>query len=198
MEHVFGNPSDLAVGDLLVAVVVVAEDVTITPQQAGWTTIEHAGSVRHTQGAWWKIATQADIDLGAGNGFRFAWPFVIADSYGGLIRYSGTHATTPINASGQDSGTGTNPNAPSATTTVADTMVLRAYGLHQNRTPYQKPSVQYETVYLGTSCDSDQFLKASGFGFEKPQAAIGATGAIEMTQSQSTDWHGFTIVIRPA
>ena len=122
---VIGKPAGTVDGDLLIAIVSGEDDgATITPP-AGWTQIFSLVSSGGFQAvAWYRVAS--------GEPASFTFTSTLSHEMdGGVMRYSNTHPTTPIDVSAAVEDFG-NPTAPTVTTTVGNTQVLRVAALEDH------------------------------------------------------------------
>ena len=182
-------PSGTSEGDLLIAVVVTdGETVPIAP--AGWTSALFENAVNEvTMRLWWKIATASEPPS-----YIFSWGSPIEDSYGAILRYTGTHQTTPLHKFLLTTGFDAAPLAPSVTTTVDGTKILRTYGMDLCKASFGP--VDHDVRYNGCSC-GNAVHQCTGKGADADQPSAGASGTAGLTIVGSTAWVAFTVAIRP-
>jgi len=107
-----------------------------------------------------------------------------------IARISGANTSTPFDVNDEDTNTGADPaEAPSVTTTVADTLVIRAAIWDQSKTLVLAPVGVTESTHEDTS-GHDQWV-----GDER-QIAAGSTGIALFDLSSSTRWLTYTIAIK--
>lgn len=118
------KPSGVVEGDLMVAMLgCTAGQASAPTPPSGWTEI-HTEEFESTDwlGSWYKEA-------GASEGANYQWGNGVASQTewaGGIVRVSGHDSANIIDAKAKASYTGTDdPDAPSVTTTVDDTLILR-------------------------------------------------------------------------
>lgn len=118
--------STTAVGDLIIAIVGVhgpAGANTITPNEAGWTTINSAfqiGALSAGIAAYWRVATVAGVTAYT---FNFG---ALAGGYAMAINVIGFNTSNPINVNAVNTGTTTDPVSASITTTVNNCLLFAA------------------------------------------------------------------------
>lgn len=196
-----GNPSGLVVGNFMLAFldgIGVAAVPVITAVSAGWTAlVTSLGSGNQQSQAFWKFADAADV---AGSGFTFRFSIIggMVLATGEVHRITGVDVTTPVDAADVSPGGGTaDPDAPTVTTTVANTLVFAHLGhdhlaLSQSHTP---PAGHVErsdfqdgtTVFLGSTTADRVF------------AAAGATGLANFncTEVVGTNFVTYRVALRP-
>src|SRR3990172_376955 len=115
------KPSGTAEGDLLVAQIVHGTGSQSTldgGQPSGWTQIGVGNNADHNIGVWWKIA-------GAAEPANYTFTSTIDnDMSGEIIRISGAHPTTPINAQHIQLLTATASAITNNVTTTVDNCLL--------------------------------------------------------------------------
>ena len=190
-----GKPAGTASGDLLIAV--LAFDHNVNPSApAGWTLIGDQNNSNYvTVAVWYKIAGGSEP-----GSYTFTWSSSDEEekAVGAILRYTGAHATAPINASGFATGSSASPTAPDITTTTANTTVLRIFGADDDDLPNPSsgtyPSGMTGRYALETSGGG---FDTSGAGADQTQAAAGATGTAVFSLALSEQWVAFTIAIAP-
>ena len=178
------KPTGTADGDLLVAFVSGEDDAGVLSPPGGWTQIfqiDNPGNF--VSGAWFRMAS--------GEPASFTFTSTVSHAMNaGVLRYSGADAANPIDVSAAVAAFG-NPTAPSVTTTVADTVVLRV-GTLENATV---SDIDYPAGTTGRV----EFDVASGqvTGVaDTLQASAGATGTAAFTGT-ADDYVAATIAIAP-
>ena len=116
-------PAGIALDDLLLAVLVVTKDRSLSAP-AGWTLIEElpADGDKVTLSLWYKVASASEPP-----DYQFSWSDDQA-AIGAIYRYDGVDPASPIDASASGAGKSPTPIPPTVTTTVANAMVVRAMG----------------------------------------------------------------------
>ncbi len=184
------KPTGTAEDDLLIAVVSVDGSETFTPP-AGWTEIDQGqcASSACTLGVW---------RLAAGASEPSSYTFTLASPkkvVGAILRYSNAHVeSNVIDVSGSATGTDTAPTAPSVTTTVANTLVLRVISNDDDDLdPASVPGGTTGRFALETTGGGSE----GGAGADAQQASIGATGTAAFTLDATEEWRALTIVLKP-
>jgi hypothetical protein len=188
------KPTGTTQGDLLIAI--LSKDGTgaiNTP--SGWTLINEGssgtGSGNIRLGVFYKVAGASEP-----SSYTITW----SDSeqaVGAILRYSNFCTGNPINVSGSATGGSNTPTAPSVTTTVADTLVLRIYGADGDLgAGAGYPSGHTGRFSIESNSGSDT---CSGGAADRTQTAIGATGtaAFNLTGTGSERWRAVTLAIKP-
>ena len=180
-------PAGVATGDLLVLHVSWSGGLT-TP--SGWTKL--FGPLSPPGPTWscylfWKIAGGSEPSTVTLSGAAIA-AFMCA--------YTGAHATTPIDtyATANLPGSGTAITTPTATTTVANTMLLRMYSVYAASASIT-PAAGTERYDATTGASNYCMLEMA----EQAQAGIGASGTQSATlASDSFGGLGATVAVAPA
>jgi hypothetical protein len=194
------RPAGVQVGDLLLAQIRYRNSTLGLTAPAGWTLV---GTITASQGnhaVLYKIATASEplsyaFDQNANAG-RMA---------GGIGAYSGVNAVAPINAWAASAGEEATLVAPSVTTTVSNTMVLRLWGWRG--VSATNAGVGFNVVPAGVTqrwteqvghSNNDRNRILAG---DQVQASPGATGTATASGSVSTAENrrnAFTIAFNPA
>jgi uncharacterized repeat protein (TIGR01451 family) len=115
-----------------------------------------------------------------------------------MLRYSGVDTGSPINAwnVAENDSANASPTAPSVTTTVDDTRIVRLFGSHDNESPFTHPGGHTELVDLETGgfSDTDTSLGVA----ETTQPTAGATGPASWSLGSSEEWVAYTVALAPA
>ena len=204
------NVPAVAPGDLLIAQITVAKDLNATDvicTPAGWTSLVRtghsaSGQSKFVQQIFYRVAPASQ------ESFSYHWQFrsqsascgtnsnrLSKGASGGVIRYTGVHPTNPIEAfapGGVGSGSATTGAAPAVTTTTANTMVVRFFGIFKNTNI--NPSTAARVYSVSSSNNSAERAAAA---FDAPQAAAGSTGTFNAT-FQSAEWLAHTVALRMA
>jgi len=140
-------------------------------------------------------AAEIAIGLKIASSEPASYTFTNADggkAVGLIARITGHHATAYLDASGKNTGSGTTPQSPAVTATVADTLRIRITTERQAQDVSSFPESNDqidEHSAAGNRC---------GIGIcTAPQASAGSTGTADWTLDSSENWAAFTIVIAP-
>ncbi|MGA9349661.1 MAG: GEVED domain-containing protein, partial [Anaerolineae bacterium] len=185
------KPTGTVQGDLLLAAISVDGTPNISPPDTTWTTIRERNSGSQVRlEVYYKVAGSSEPDS-----YRFTWSGG-QQAAGAILRYSGVDTTTPINASGIGSGTSASPTAPSVTTTVTDTMVVRIYGADDD----DLSTSPYPSGYTGRlNIESNSGYGTCSLGVaDVVRASAGATGSAAFSLSASEEWVGVTVALAPS
>jgi hypothetical protein len=186
------KPTGTVQGDLLLAAISVDGTPNISPP-TGWTTIREGNSGTQVRlEVYYKVAGASEP-----SSYTFTWSrYNTQQAAGAILRYSGVNTTAPINTSGIGSGTTISPTAPSVTTTVTDTMVVRIYGADDDDlSPSPYPSGH--TGRLNIESNSGDGTCSLGVA-DVIRASPGATGTAAFSLSASEEWVGVTVALAPA
>lgn len=182
------TPTNAASGDLLIAYVVTAVAKTVT--SSGWTSIIAATEA--------SVGTEAEFFYryhdGSSSTYAFSWSGGgNTANCGAMVRVTGsTTSGSPVDvsASKTNNSFGTTQDAPSVTTTVADTLLLCLYGWATSGTCTAPSGMTEVTDGGATSCKGSlDKLAVSG---------TGATGTKTATWSTSYWAVALSIAIKPA
>ncbi|MDP9479927.1 MAG: hypothetical protein M3R38_30405, partial [Actinomycetota bacterium] len=195
------RPSGVVAGDFLLAVLTVfgGTDTTISPP-SGWTLIRRTNESTNTATAsYYKFA-------GASEPTSYGWGFshptaTTLGAAGGISAYTAVDKTTPVDASaGQAVATSsTSLVSPSVLASVAEALVIRAYGtriLSDTPTSITHPSGTAERYEVSNSVPGGASRTAETA--DATQAAAGDTGTATAASSLSVTYISQTIVLRPA
>jgi len=192
-------------GDVLVAQITIAEDLRprdVVCPPPGWTSLirndfEHkivqqifyyvASSTQPAISYTWHFKTNASACGSSGA--------VLSGkgATGGLLHYTGVDPVNPIDtfAGTVASGSGTTATAPSVTTTMDNTEVIRFFGAFKDLTFTTTDSRIYT---LGSSNNSAERTAAA---YHAKQATAGSTPEFNATLSSSAEWVSATVALRP-
>ncbi len=182
-------PASTAAGDLLLLMVNKDGSGNVaTP--SGWTLINQGDcdSGACDLGVYYKIATSSEPA-----NYTISWTGS-EQGVAGILRYTGANTTDPIDTSGAATGDSANPQAPSVTTGVTNTRVVRIYGADDDDlsgTPY--PGSHTGRVNLESNTGGGT---ASGGAADTTQATEAATGTASFALSASEQWRAVTVAIR--
>ncbi|MDP9366539.1 MAG: hypothetical protein M3Q10_20325 [Chloroflexota bacterium] len=193
------KPTGAAAGDLLLAFMTVAagSNAVIAPP-SGWTLVRRTDDGTVTAGAsYYKVA-------GASEPTSYQWGFSGTGSpygaAGGISAYAGVDNTTPLDASaGQAASTATKSlTSPSALTSVAAALVIRAYGtrvISDTPTSITHPSGTAERYEVDNSVPGGASRTAETA--DATQAAAGTTGTATAASTLSVTYVSQTIALKP-
>jgi hypothetical protein len=174
-------PAGTQSGDLLLAFVSVAYQFPrVNPAPSGWTMIAEAHSSANGH-MFYRVADGTEPAS-----YTFTW----GDSRNAqavMMRYTGIDTSSPIGASSFDSSSFPHPSAPSVTTTVDDSIVVRF--LSQTDNPSAIPS--------GTTQRFNNFNTILLSVVDSVQASAGSTGTATWTNSNYGSWVAMTVVLQP-
>jgi hypothetical protein len=124
---------------------------------------------------------------GASEAGPYSWTFdTSSGSVGGIQSFSGAEATKPIDVEkGRSTPRGLTHDAPSLTTTVANTMIVTAHAFDSSAT-WTPPTGMTEAFDIA-SLVVPNVGGISGEGNYMPQTAVAATGAKTATASNDGD-----------
>jgi hypothetical protein len=183
-------PVGTVAGDLLLAQVVNRDGHTLAVP-SGWTAIGSrttpTGSATVSSALFWKWAA-------AGEGTStFTLSTADVQMVGGVVAYSGVHASNPVHVSTIGSGTGTVAVAPSVTTTVANTTLVYAFAKRQEAPAAPAGTTQHWSLLSGTGANN-----AGAGAWSVPFTGPGASGTVSRTGSTAWEWVAHTVALRPA
>ncbi|HUP75158.1 MAG TPA: hypothetical protein VM282_19090, partial [Acidimicrobiales bacterium] len=194
------RPAGVQVGDLLLAQIRYRNPATGLIAPAGWTLVGTVTAGQANHQVYYKIATASEP-----LSYAFTQGSDAGRMSGGIGAYSGVNAAAPINAWAASSGDLAALVAPSVTTTVNNTMVLRLWGWRG--VSATNAGVGFNTVPAGVTqrwteqvghANDDRNRILAG---DQVQATAGATGTATAAGSASTDENrrnAFTIALNPA
>ena len=189
------TPGGVSQGDLLIAAVATDEatSASLTPPGGeGWTLIDLSQNGTYvTFGVWWKIADASE----SGN-HQWTWSGS-EEAYGWMMRFTGHDPVNPIDVSATNSGTSSNPDAPSVTTTVANALVLRLGGFDDDNVTIDSPGLDIHTAITMDESDSGFGSTSGGAGYEQ-QGSAGASGTSSFNLTGTEQWLTTTVAIAPA
>ena len=182
---VIPRPAGVQAGDVMVAVVDVKVNPTVTPP-TGWALAStNTNGSELTQKVYTKVATGTEPS-------SYQWTFnENRAATGGILAYSGVSTSSPIEVTSVGKAVSASITAPSVTTAFAGTVVLGAFGIN-NASSITQPAGTTERGEIASS------TKIKTEVADYVQSAAGATGAkIALAASSGTNI-GQLIVLRPA
>ncbi|APG64216.1 hypothetical protein LPB136_02020 [Tenacibaculum todarodis] len=160
--------------DLLIATIVKDDDDAITTP-SGWTRIEYGtvGNNLPRLGVYYRFAPLLEPAS-----YTFSWTSN-ESAVASIIRFDDVNLTSPIPVSDININTATNPDAtaPSITTTVNNSTIIRIAGVDRNWSPMTHPSGTTEIIDIesSTSTRNRGRYVTLGIAYED-QATAGPTG----------------------
>jgi hypothetical protein len=186
------RPAGVVAGDVMLAQINVrgGTGVTITPP-AGWVLVTN-GRINSTtilaQAVYYKVA-------GASEPVNYAWSFTSGRASGGIAAFRGADNTTPVNiANGQFNASSTNINAPSITTTSANTMLVGLFSFARGGGTVAPPAGMTEAYDNSSGGGANGVTSEAAYAI---QAANGATGMRTATGSNAEVNIGHLVALRP-
>ena len=178
------NPTDTVQNDLLLATISTNGGTVTAP--AGWTPVQ-----QQTQGT----ETLAVFYLRYSASTAASHTFTTTNSAGiagAILRYTGVESLQAIDISDIAANTSTNATAPSVTTSVADTTVVRIAGIGNDILNGQPATSRITLNYNASGRANDIALGVS----DASQVAAGSTGTAAFTNT-IIDWVAVTLALRP-
>ncbi|TWT88907.1 hypothetical protein Mal64_23970 [Pseudobythopirellula maris] len=196
-------PSDSAAGDLLIAAASVDGDVSasLAISGAGWTPlVVQSNSTAVTSGVWWKTATGAEPST-----YTVSWSGG-QQAYAWVMRFTGQHATTPINATGTGSGSASlnyvtyssyDITSPAVTTTADNCLILRLVAMDDDDITADAPGLTGHATITMDSGGTGSSTASGGAGYTSlPSAGSSGNSVFEINASEQ--YYATTIAIAPA
>ena len=180
-------------GDLLIATLSKDGDgpgAINTPD--GWTLIDEGAANNLRIGVFYLVAGPSEP-----NSYTISWgPGASKEAVGAILRYSGADTTGPINISASSSGSGMSASAPSVTTTVDNTVVLRLVGALGNTLD----ATSHPAEHIGRFAITSSGNKIGGAAADPnaSQTFAGATGTATFTLLSAGEWRAVTVAVAPA
>jgi hypothetical protein len=182
-------PSGIVAGDLLVATLSHDGTGTInTP--ANWTLVNEGTCPGNNcrLGVYYLLATGSMT-----GSLTISWANN-REAVGAILHYTGVDQTSPINGTSTSAtGTSVTPSAPTMTTTVANTRVVRVFGANTNVAITATPTGH--TSWYGLPSSTSGTATTAG-GADTTQATAAPTGAANWTIFSSQAWRGVSLAIR--
>ena len=189
-------PSGTVEGDLLVAIMSTDGGGRTLGSPADWTpiTVNSPSGFGHTSRSWYKIAGASEAGP-----YTFTVVTTNEEIVIGILRISGADPSNPIDdSSTANTSSGSfSPIASAATTTVADTLILRYFGADDDDITQDSgyPSSHTGVYVRGSGASANE--TSSGVAWDT-QASIGTTGTATFTNAltASEQWSAVTIAIK--
>lgn len=190
-----GNPTGTVVGDLLIAVITIDANETISAP-AGWTSVRSGNSNPNDQrtSVFQRTATSAD---NAASTYTFnGWSN--EDTYAYLMRFSSASGNVLSEISTGDNRT---PGSPAITTTVDNTLILRITGVDDNDIPVAD-GTPWPTGHTGITKDNSRNNNAAvtGIAAYQNRATAGTGVGVDFGNnlaSANQEWVSVTMGIEP-
>ena len=191
------TPSGVVSGDLLLVVITArgGTDVTITPP-TGWTLLPGSDQTSTTvirSAMFYQIYSS-----GSNFAFTFGGSTPSQKAVGVISAYSGVDPANPINATTSVAKAAAAPMAANAvTTTVANTMLVTAFGIGRSNTP---TSTTGNTMRGATSTSGGNATTNTSVGlqdYNTIQAVAGASAAPQMNPGTAAVYIAHTVAIQP-
>lgn len=188
-SFVLNKPSGTVAGDLLVALVGQGINGGVISAPMGWTAIYATqDNGRSIHRGFWLLA-------GGSEPSSYTFTSTIPRSWaGGILRISGADTSDPIDASDVtvNASAVSTHTCPAVTTTVADTLILRVFGISNTRTG------GYSSTPSGATLAYAHADSPPTACYYKSQAAPGGSGTADYVTVSSVDSIVSTIAIAPA
>lgn len=179
------KPTGTVSGDVLVAAIAIRpETLTITPP-SGWSLVLSQANTNTQANA---VAVYTKV-AGASEPTSYTWSFSAGStgSSGGIAAFTGVDSVTPVNVSG-GATTGVSAsvsvNAPSVTTTVANTMLVTVHA-DSNANTWAPPSGMTEAFDTSSVTPINDVGESVELNY-LAQSSIGSTGVKTATVEQTS------------
>ena len=198
------RPAGVVAGDLMLACVMIQNQQLFDSNPPGWSTLGFVGGATGSTGAGMKIMYRV---AGGAETTAFAWSMDGAcDWAGAILAYSGVDQATPINASAstRNIGNTTSCVAPSVAPSVANAMLVAAFGCNPNTATtgvavvYTPPAGMTERHDSNIQSSTSTTLNCSLSVAELALATTAATGAKTALVSNNGHTANWAIVLAPA
>ncbi len=187
-------PAGVAAGNLLVAAVAVDGSAGNTlAMPAGWTLLARPNSGGQVQLAvWWRIASASEP-----SNYAAAWTGN-RQAYGWMMRFSGNHQTTPINAfsSSSPGTTSAAPSCPTVTTTVPNALILRIGGFDDNDITVDSAGIAGYTTITVDRSNTGSATTSGGAAYAN-LSAVGSSGTASFALTAAEEYVTFTVALSP-
>ena len=183
------------VGDLLL-LVVSKDGNSAIGIPTGWTLVNRGACAGGGGGACYLGVFQRTA-TGAETSVTVTWTGGGEASAGGILRYSGVDPVSPINVSGASTGGSSTPTAPSVTTTVGSTRVVRMMGADRHRlsaNPYPGGNTGRFAIPDGGTDGNGTSAAAA----DTSQTLAGPTGTAAFSLTSNQNWRAVTVALRPS
>lgn len=186
------KPPGTSVNNILVATIAArGNNVTVTPDQAGWTMIRLDTETTHQQAeSWWRLTTGSD---------PASWTWTLGSNTrhaGVMLAYSGVSTTTPIDVhAGQTTDVASlTIDGPSVTTTFKNDMLLAVAVSEASGVTITAPTgyTLRGTASAGGSANAGNTISV----FDKSFVGPGPTGTWSAPQNTSRDTMAQSIALK--
>jgi hypothetical protein len=187
------TPAAAADGDLLVAVVCVRDSKTITPDP-DWTIIDGSAVTDVTAGVWYQTFETGTTDAS----YNFTWTGN-AQATGAMLLFTDVDTSDPIGDTAGTSGNTNTPTSPAMITTVDDALVLRLFCAEGSGLALQNhPPAGHAAIFAIESSNSANATTSGGvYETEENFNTDVGTAVFDLAGGSATDWHAFSIEIKP-
>jgi len=182
-----GNPAGVAAGDLMVASFITRQSVAVNAVPAGWQLLLTEGDMR----IYHKTA-------GASEPSQYLWGLSQAQRWaGGITAYRGVDPTSPIDAFGSQTSSGTSVTAPSINTTLDDARLVAIFA-RQSRSAISQPAGMAERWDVADTGPGGDNAGVASEAADEAGGTAGSTGQRVATSSGNQAGHGALIALSPA
>lgn len=188
------KPSGVQTGDLLIVICTIDGTGASLSGPSGFSTLHsEVQSGSQTTASWWKEATGSEPST-----YSVTWSG--SEAYvGSCIRISGADTSNPVDVSDSNTGSGySTVSAPSVTTTVGNTLLLRFHGMDDDDEgddySGDNPSGTTELYAYGSTGSNHECSGACSY---ESQTSAGSTGSAGWTFTNYEGWAAFTVAIKP-
>jgi hypothetical protein len=190
---IINKPVGAEEGDLLIAILSKDGSGAInTPTR--WTLIDEGADAANKIriGVFYLVAEPSEP-----NSYTISWnPGASKEAVGAILRYSDVDITGPVNISASSSGSGMSASAPSVTTTVDNTIVLRLVGAAGNTLDATSHPAEHTGRFAITS--SGNKISGAAADPNTSQEFAEATGTATFSLLSTGEWRAVTVAIAPA
>ena len=182
-------PTGVAAGDLLIGVIALNAQVNVNPP-TDWTLLSEGNCAGANNTCRLEIYYQYYT---SGTSVTFTWDNVGRKAIGGVLRYTGASGAPTVGTLA--TGNSNAPQAPSVTTTVPNTRVVRVFAAGNDlleANPYPVGHTGRYALQLGGGGTD----LAEGVA-DRVQATAGATGTANFALTGNANWAAQTVVITP-
>lgn len=185
------KPTDAVTGDLLLAAISIKNGSTgVITAPSGWTLINRADNSTNVG-----LATYYHV-VGATEPGSYAWNISApTHASGGITRYTGVAAASPIDALGSATGHSLAPTAPSVTTTHSEDQIVTVFTIRggDNTPHFATPTGMTERYDTGYNPNGPSLALD-----DKTQSTAGASGTFtsSIPNGITRDWVAQTIALQ--
>ena len=179
------TPAGTAQNDLLIATI-STRGGAVSALTAGWTLV-----AQQTQGTETLAVYYQRFNATTAANHQFSWG-ATERTAGAILRYTGVDIIQAVDISGIAVGNSTDATAPSVTTTLGNTRVVRVAGVGDNTAPTAPGTTTERVSIVESGPGADAGLGVA----DALQAAAGVTGTAAFG-SDAADWVAVTLALRP-